>query len=286
MELINNVFLLLAFSSLFSSAIAICVPRNALGFVSTSIPPTIEPQIAPQTTESVTASLPQSPSAQTPQVEVTVSPPQSPPTQAPPATVTVSPPQSPSPSTNSAPAEEEQESASEEDSGLPEFQKLPSDNLVSSVASSTTTDLVEICDVTSNPQLCKTSISSQIHGMTVDPTSALKTEIQQSMKEVTKAIATLKELRKDPSASNVEIACYDTCLENFDIAIEDLKAGLESIDVHDVGRMESVLTAVLTDLMTCDDTFAEMGVDSPLDSLSTRMSKYASNCLAISKLLL
>lgn len=140
--------------------------------------------------------------------------------------------------------------------------------------------------MTSNPQLCRTSIASHINGPTVDPTTALKTEIEQSIKEVSKAIATLNTLRKDSAASNAEIACYDTCLENFDMAIEDLKAGLESIDVHDNGRMESVLTAVLTDLMTCDDTFAEMGVDSPLDSLSAKMSKYASNCLAISKLLL
>lgn len=188
-------------------------------------------------------------------------------------------------STNSTPASAESEEASEsKESGLG-IQNLDT-SLVSSVASTVKTELVEICDVTSNPQLCKSSISSHMEGSTIDPKSALKTEIEESIKEVQKAIATLNSLTKDSAASHAEVECYDTCLENFDMAVEDLKAGLESIDAGDTGRMESVLTAVLTDLMTCDDTFAEMGVDSPLDNLSTKMNKFASNCLAISKLLL
>ncbi|KAG7018024.1 hypothetical protein SDJN02_19890, partial [Cucurbita argyrosperma subsp. argyrosperma] len=157
-----------------------------------------------------------------------------------------------------------------------------------SASSSSTepTELVQICDVTSNPKLCESSISSSIHGSTVNPVSALKTEIQLSIKEVEDAIAVLKKLDKESGLTNAEDSCYDTCLENFDMAIDDLRTATEAIDVNDVGRMESALTAVLTDLVTCDDTFLEMGVDSPLDDLSIKMNKYASNCLAISKLLL
>ncbi|XP_022983975.1 uncharacterized protein LOC111482436 [Cucurbita maxima] len=147
-------------------------------------------------------------------------------------------------------------------------------------------ELVQICDVTSNPKLCQSSISSSIHESTVNPVSALKTEIEQSIKEVENAIAVLKKLDKESGSTKAEDSCYDTCLENFDMAIEDLRTATEAIDVNDVGRMESALTAVLTDLVTCDDTFVEMGVDSPLDHLSIKMNKYASNCLAISKLLL
>lgn len=146
--------------------------------------------------------------------------------------------------------------------------------------------MVQICDVTSNPKLCESSISSSIHESTVNPVSALKTEIQLSIKEVENAIAVLKKLYKESGSTKAEDACYDTCLENFDMAIDDLRTATEAIDVNDVGRMQSALTAVLTDLVTCDDTFVEMGVDSPLDYLSIKMSKYASNCLAISKLLL
>ncbi|KAA0044419.1 pectinesterase inhibitor 1 [Cucumis melo var. makuwa] len=258
---INNVFLLLAFSSVFFSAIAICVPLNIniTDVESTAIPPLLEQTVSPQVA----------------------------PDQSPPAVTTVSqPPEATSPQTSTSDQSSSNEISDEENSGLLGLDYLHSDGLISTAASTVKTNLVEICDVTSNPQLCKTSISSHIEGTKVDPASALKTEIEESIKEVTKAIATLNSLRKDSSASETEIACYDTCLENFDMAIEDLKAGVESIDARDAGRMESVLTAVLTDLTTCDDTFAEMGVDSPLDNLSTKMSKYASNCLAISKLLL
>ena len=280
MELINNsihnVFLLLAFSSVFSFAVAVCVPRNTSDIGSTAIPPLFEQTVSPQAAPQV---APQSPPAVTVSEEPEAASPET------------SPSQSSSASESEEAASESEEAASEteeDDLGLlgGGLDQLHSADLISSVTSSVTTSLVDICDVTSNPQLCKTSISSHIEGTKVDPASALKTEIDESIKEVAKAIATLNSLRKDSAASETEIACYDTCLENFEMAIDDLKAGVESINARDAGRMESVLTAVMTDLTTCDDTFAEMGVDSPLDSLSTKMSKYASNCLAISKLLL
>ncbi|KAG6606934.1 hypothetical protein SDJN03_00276, partial [Cucurbita argyrosperma subsp. sororia] len=282
MEIINglNVFLLLALSSLFFPANTVCVPRNSAPFGSP-----VDSLIAPQASPSQSSS---------PQPSVSTSP--SPPAQSPTDSEdsalnsqesysgALSPSDMEFPFDSYSSSEKSEKSEASEASSPQSPSSTPPTSASSSDDSTVPTDLEEICDVTSDPQLCTKSISSHIDESEVNPTSALKTEIEESIKEVRKAVTKLKSLRK--SASKVEISCYDTCLETFDMAIYDLQSGLESIETKDTGTMESVLAAVMSDLTTCDDTFIEMGVDSPLDNLSSKMSKYASNCLAISKLLL
>lgn len=245
MELINglNVFLLLALSSLFFPANTVCVPRNSAPFGSL-----VDSFVAPQASPSQSSS---------PQPSISISP--SPPAQSPTDSEdsalnsqesdsdALSPSDMEFPFDSYSSSEKSEASEASEASSPQSPSSTPPTSASSSSDSTVPTDLEEICDVTSDPQLCTKSISSHIDESEVNPTSALET---------------------------------------FDMAIFDLQSGLESIDTKDTGTMESVLAAVMSDLTTCDDTFIEMGVDSPLDNLSSKMSKYASNCLAISKLLL
>ncbi|XP_022155317.1 uncharacterized protein LOC111022449 [Momordica charantia] len=149
-------------------------------------------------------------------------------------------------------------------------------------------DLSKICSNTDNPQLCTKSISTHLKPGTnqIDPVSALKTEIGESIIKVQNAMERARELRKDPSTSKLANVCLATCLDTYNLAIFDLKKVLESIEHHDAGTMESYLSAVLSNIGTCDDSFAEMGLVSPLDNLAIELNKFASNCLAISKMLL
>lgn len=146
--------------------------------------------------------------------------------------------------------------------------------------------LKKICEVTENPGLCSDSIVAHVDGQ-VDPVSALKTEIQAALNLTVKATEQIKSLVHQESQSHMLKECLQVCVENYEVAQDDLKQALVALDSHDMGLLRSVLSSVITDIGTCDDTFAEApGVELPLkDELVETLHNLADNCMDISTLL-
>ncbi|KDP28269.1 hypothetical protein JCGZ_14040 [Jatropha curcas] len=146
--------------------------------------------------------------------------------------------------------------------------------------------LKKICDSTSHPEECMSSITPYQTGES-DPVSVLKMEMQALRKGFEKAIAKADSLNEDPSTSEMIRSCIDTCLEIYDTALYDLDDALEAVSSHDIDKLKTFLSATVSDISTCEEAFQEEpGAESPLKEFDDELDKLASNNLAIVNALL
>ena len=146
--------------------------------------------------------------------------------------------------------------------------------------------LKKICDVTEDASLCANSVLPFLKGK-VDPVNVLQTQIKTFVNITEKAIEQLKTSMEGSSKSGTASDCLQVCLEIYDSAHSNLKQALDAISSHDMDLLKSVLSAAITDLGTCDDTFAESGEELPLDNdLVGTLHKLATIAMDISAVLL
>ncbi|XP_062099840.1 uncharacterized protein LOC133805668 [Humulus lupulus] len=144
----------------------------------------------------------------------------------------------------------------------------------------------KICSVTQDPKLCAESILPHVRGH-VDPVMALQTEINIFIGTMGKGITEMKAALKHSSTGTTTADCLRLCLDMYSTARMDLKQALQAIKSHDIGLLNSLLSGVITNIGTCDDTVSESGEELPLDTdLVNTIHKLADNCMDISAVLL
>lgn len=72
-----------------------------------------------------------------------------------------------------------------------------------------------------------------------------------------------------------------TCIENYDIAIDRLTKSLQFLKSHDKASVKTFVSAAIAAYSTCDDAYEEFGVKFPLSSTNTVMEQTAASCLSI-----
>lgn len=93
------------------------------------------------------------------------------------------------------------------------------------------------------------------------------------------AMSHLVNLELIPSVSKDSLRI---CKEQYGFAMDSLMKAKLALEKHDLGSLNSELSAVTTYASTCDDTFAESpGETSPLADDDAEVSHLGSNCLAI-----
>ncbi|KAJ9708857.1 hypothetical protein PVL29_000721 [Vitis rotundifolia] len=124
------------------------------------------------------------------------------------------------------------------------------------------TALSSLCSDADFPQLCL-----EITKGASDPKSATQMAIQALIL----------------GATGLQKSNLDTCVEVYDDAVDNLHTSLANIQSGDKAALKSNLSAVLSDIVTCDDSFAEGGDDPPAALTKTNkvMRKLGSNCLAL-----
>ncbi|KAJ7977674.1 pectinesterase inhibitor-like [Quillaja saponaria] len=145
--------------------------------------------------------------------------------------------------------------------------------------------LLKICGVTEDPALCANSILPHLKGL-VEPANVLKTEIEACVEEAKKAMAIIEKMGSEQSLSAPMSSAIDSCKETYTDLFDSLKSAKEAIFAHDIGTLTVMLSAVISDITTCDDGFVEMELPSPLEKLEvrTKVEKLAGNCLDMAKL--
>lgn len=125
-----------------------------------------------------------------------------------------------------------------------------------------------------------------MHGQ-ADPVAVLKTEIHAALNLTQRAVTVMKSMVEDASTSSMMTECLKVCVESYGYAVDDLKQAMKAMNEHDMGLLKSVLSSVITEIGTCDDTFAEtQGLELPLqEEVVGTMHKLADNCMDISTLL-
>ncbi|KAJ8748287.1 hypothetical protein K2173_000859 [Erythroxylum novogranatense] len=142
--------------------------------------------------------------------------------------------------------------------------------------------LQKICGITSYPEKCLQSITPFLSGGASDPVSILKMEVKALRGGFENGIRVAKKMMEEPSTDDWIKSCLDTCVEVFEGGMYDLDDALGSIASKDLHKLQILLSAGLSYVSTCEDSFGEQpDVESPLKEMNKELDQLASNTLAI-----
>nr|XP_043627853.1 uncharacterized protein LOC122599413 [Erigeron canadensis] len=92
--------------------------------------------------------------------------------------------------------------------------------------------------------------------------------------------AVLKKRLADPKTSEPIRECLSQCQENFEDAIDGVKSSIESIDKKNIPKANIDVSAVSTDVDTCNDCFIEMiGEDKEIKAFDDWVRGVTGDCL-------
>ncbi|KAL5996406.1 hypothetical protein ACLOJK_026484 [Asimina triloba] len=144
-----------------------------------------------------------------------------------------------------------------------------------------------ICNHTDNPHLCISSVKPYLPSSeNVTPADVLRMEIKACATYTNTSFGFATRVARDPKTPEVVASCLQVCRDNYADALDNLQSADEAVAANDPGTLNSMLSAVLTNYETCEDAFAEEpGLRSPMATYDAKLSKLASNCLAVSVLI-
>lgn len=128
--------------------------------------------------------------------------------------------------------------------------------------------VVDLCKGSDFQALCRLVTKG-----TTDPTIATELAIKALILKTNHVLGVAKRLGKSPE--------LDVCNEELADAIDNLNGALKFLKNRDKWGLNSYLSAVVTDFVTCDDAYAESGKQSPLARVAATAKEMASNCLAL-----
>jgi len=145
--------------------------------------------------------------------------------------------------------------------------------------------LKTICASTDYPYLCLSSLSPFLTG-NLDLVSILETAIKACTHHAENATAEATKIALDPTTPATTVSYLQSCKDSYDDALDNLEAAADAIKARDIGTINSMLSAALTDFGSCDEGFAETpGGKSPMADIDDMLGHLASNCLALASLL-
>ncbi|KAM1923305.1 hypothetical protein ACFX15_021240 [Malus domestica] len=140
----------------------------------------------------------------------------------------------------------------------------------------------ELCKNTDYPDLCISSLTP-FQLPKVDPISALELVIKACTAHAQMSLAAASKLVTTPNTARGTVAALSDCKEMYSDALDGLQSAIDAIQSRDMGTINSMLSGVVTDAVTCGDGFE--GQQSPLGDYDDKLHKMASNGLAIASLI-
>ncbi|XP_078446779.1 pectinesterase inhibitor-like [Wolffia australiana] len=149
--------------------------------------------------------------------------------------------------------------------------------------------LKQLCNHTDNPVLCFSSVVPFIvpgPDKAVDVSNLLEMQIKACAAKTQEAREAATKIAANPAAGKLLVAVLQTCTDSYDDAIDNLGSASKALAARDLGTLNSMLSAAMTDYSTCEDGFAETpGLISPMAGFDDVLARLSSNCLALSELL-
>ncbi|KAL6970234.1 hypothetical protein U1Q18_029936 [Sarracenia purpurea var. burkii] len=240
----------------FHSAQAVCVPRNSTYSAASPIP---KPESSPGsgTVSTYSNAFPIPESSQGP-VEV------------PPSVLPPPPASNPPPQNSFLSASELQSKPAF--AGLPALlNRFPKPNPTHPI-------LEKICKSTDYPADCEEAIAPQL-GDKTDLLSVVELAIKAAIEHTKLAISTAGIVAATPGTPPKMMSILSDIKDSYSDALDNFQQAMDALPARDVGTMNSMLSAAITDFSDCDDNL--FGFVSPLLDFNAKLTKMTSNCLAI-----
>ncbi|KAJ8758981.1 hypothetical protein K2173_003219 [Erythroxylum novogranatense] len=129
----------------------------------------------------------------------------------------------------------------------------------------------DLCAGADYKPLCK----SLLKGIN-NPAVATEAIINNLIRQTTHAKSLASRLGKDQK--------LDACIDNYDLALDSLNKALIAYKGNDKEKCAIMLSACIASYSTCEDTFAEFDLPSPLEKDDSRMEQTAATGLLVAKL--
>ncbi|XVF66117.1 hypothetical protein PTKIN_Ptkin10aG0008900 [Pterospermum kingtungense] len=127
-----------------------------------------------------------------------------------------------------------------------------------------------LCAKSDDANLCLTTIAPVYNGKT-DLLSVIQMMIKAATDQVKQAMATAKKMANDPRTDAKTRSGYKDCEEMYDDALDNFQEALDAIPIPEIGTVNIMLSAAITDISTCDDGFT--GQPNPIPDGVSPMAK-------------
>lgn len=118
------------------------------------------------------------------------------------------------------------------------------------------------------------------------PIDVLRMEMSALYEKANATLDLAKRLIIDQSMPRDVADVLDLCVENYESLLVDLNDASVAVDNGDVGRLDSLVSAAIADVVTCSDAFTESPeLESPMANVDVFLKKLCSNVLAISHMI-
>ncbi|KAJ0033899.1 hypothetical protein Pint_24361 [Pistacia integerrima] len=111
-------------------------------------------------------------------------------------------------------------------------------------------EITKICNSTDRPALCVKFITPLYSS---DTLSVLDKTITATAHQIKLARAAITNLAKTPTLQSTKQSDYQDCKESYEDALENLQNAKNAIPQLDIGTINSMLSAAVTDFSDCDD---------------------------------
>ncbi|KZV47719.1 hypothetical protein F511_19432 [Dorcoceras hygrometricum] len=163
----------------------------------------------------------------------------------------------------------------------------PSSFDISKILSSIKVDpeVEKICESTDHPALCIATVAPLLNGKNVDVKSVLEVAMKAGSSFTEFVLSFATKLAEKPGTPPEMKSILSDCKDSFDTALSNFEESITALSQDDIGTMNSMLSAVMTFVGDCEDSFDGMGMDSPFMAYSDKLTNMTSNCLAIISLM-
>ncbi|KAG6478980.1 pectinesterase inhibitor-like [Zingiber officinale] len=149
--------------------------------------------------------------------------------------------------------------------------------------------IAALCGKTDYPDVCVSWVrqlgGSVGGGPAHDALGVLSLQMQACRAKVDAARAEVSAAVVKPGTDPRTASNLQVCSDSYDDAVDNLDDAEAAVKANDKGTMNSMLSALVTDFSTCEDSFSEMNAKSPQAATDDLLTKMASNCLALASLL-
>ncbi|XP_073129720.1 uncharacterized protein [Henckelia pumila] len=146
-------------------------------------------------------------------------------------------------------------------------------------------EVEKICESTDHPSLCVATVSPLLKGENIDVKSVLEVAIKASSTFTQFVLSVAKKLAEKPGTPPEMQSILNDCKDSYDTALSNFEETITAFSQNDIGTMNSMLSAVMTFVGDCEDSFDGLGIESPLMDYSDKLTNMTSNCLAIVSLM-
>ncbi|XP_073307375.1 uncharacterized protein [Primulina huaijiensis] len=146
-------------------------------------------------------------------------------------------------------------------------------------------EVEKICESTDHPALCIATVAPLLKGENIDVKSVLEVAIKASSTFTQFVLSLAKKLAEKPGTPPEMKSILNDCKDSYDTALSNFEETTTALSQGDIGTMNSMLSAVMTFVGDCEDSFDGLGIESPLMDYSDKLTNMTSNCLAIVSLM-